>query len=246
MKKNFKWVLISLSFIILSIIIYTIHYFIFRDSHHIFIYMLGDIGFLPIEVLLVTLVFHKVIDDKTKNEKLKKLNVVIGVFFSEVGLEIIKIFTNKDKNLHILQNSLLIQTDWTNKNFKSSAKLIKDFHYNVDIERSCLNDMNVFLISKRNFLLKILENPILIEHETFTDLMMALFHLEEELSRREDILSLDENDYEHLVLDLVRVYKLLFYEWLMYMNHLREEYPFLYSFAIRTNPFDPDASAEIK
>jgi hypothetical protein len=43
-----------------------------------------------------------------------------------------------------------------------------------------------------------------------------------------------------------RSYILLISEWLDYMRHLKENYPYLFSFAMRTNPFDPDASPEIK
>jgi hypothetical protein len=35
-------------------------------------------------------------------------------------------------------------------------------------------------------------------------------------------------------------------EWLDYMKHLKDNYSFLFSLAVRTNPFDPQASAEIK
>jgi len=29
------------------------------------------------------------------------------------------------------------------------------------------------------------------------------------------------------------------------MEHLKNEYPYLFSLAIRTNPFDPEASVEV-
>ena len=35
-------------------------------------------------------------------------------------------------------------------------------------------------------------------------------------------------------------------EWIAYMRHLKSDYPYLYSLAVRTNPFDPNASAEVK
>jgi len=39
---------------------------------------------------------------------------------------------------------------------------------------------------------------------------------------------------------------LLLVEWLSYMEHLQDDYPYLFSLAIRTNPFDQDASAAIR
>jgi hypothetical protein len=38
---------------------------------------------------------------------------------------------------------------------------------------------------------------------------------------------------------------LLVTEWLSYMRHLSDSYPYLFSLAMRTNPFDPQASPEV-
>lgn len=35
-------------------------------------------------------------------------------------------------------------------------------------------------------------------------------------------------------------------EWLAYMGHLRESYPYLFSLAARTNPFDRNASPIVR
>jgi hypothetical protein len=57
--KHLRWqVLLGLALVALSTLFYFIHFLIFRDAHHIFIYMVGDIAFVPVEVLLVTLIIH--------------------------------------------------------------------------------------------------------------------------------------------------------------------------------------------
>jgi hypothetical protein len=95
-------------------------------------------------------------------------------------------------------------------------------------------------------MIKLLENPILVEHETFSELLLSVFHVEEELSGRKDVLHLSKPDSDHIALDMKRAYRLLFFEWLYYMEHLKTQYPYLFSFAMRTNPFDPNATVEIK
>ena len=89
MKRVFSWqILLGLSLIALSSLGYFIHYFIFRDTHHIFIYLIGDIAFVFLEVLLVTLILHQLLRYREKKAMLNKLNMVIGAFFSEVGGEL--------------------------------------------------------------------------------------------------------------------------------------------------------------
>jgi hypothetical protein len=53
---------------------------------------------------------------------------------------------------------------------------------------------------------------------------------------------LPASDYGHLSGDIKRVYGLLIAEWLAYMKHLKDKYPYLFSLAVRTNPFDAAAS----
>ncbi len=88
--KHTRWqILLGLSLVALSLLFYSLHYVIFKDLHHIFIYLLGDIAFVPIEVLLVTMIIHKLLEEKEKKARLEKLNMVIETFFSEAGTKIL-------------------------------------------------------------------------------------------------------------------------------------------------------------
>ena len=66
------------------------------------------------------------------------------------------------------------------------------------------------------------------------------------LAHRTDLSCLSAADQEHLAGDVQRSYVLLIKEWLAYMSHLRANYPYLYHLALRTNPFDPLATPEIR
>ena len=101
-------------------------------------------------------------------------------------------------------------------------------------------------MKKRDFLLRLLENPTLLEHEAFTDLLRAVFHLTEELQSRQSGIELPPNDYMHLAGDIKRVYSLLVQQWLDYMKYLKVNYPYLFSLAMRTNPFDQEASPVVQ
>ena len=94
---------------------------------------------------------------------------------------------------------------------------------------------------EKTYMLSLLGNQALLEHETFTDLLWAVTHVTEELHARGDFEQPAAPDRAHLAGDLRRAYSLLGVEWLDYMRHLRDQYPFLFSLAVRTNPLDPDA-----
>ncbi len=85
----------------------------------------------------------------------------------------------------------------------------------------------------------------LLEHESFTKLVRAIFHLRDELMHRERLAELPDTDRRHLAGDMERVYSLLARHWLMHMGYLKNNYPYLPSLAVRINPFDSGVSAVI-
>lgn len=243
MKKILNWqVLLGIFLLALSSVFYLVHYAVFRDSHHIFIYLLGDIAFVPIEVLLVTLIIHRLLNEREKRDMLKKMNMVVGVFFSEVGTALLKSLSAFDSQPDKIGARLVVASNWSEQEFSMVEKYIKNYDCKIEINRGDIKGLRDFLIGERRFLLALLQNPNLLEHETFTDILWAVTHLTEELSHRKDLRTLPNADYEHLAGDVKRAYILLIEEWLAYMKHLKESYPYLFSLAVRTNPFDSAAS----
>ncbi|MFH1547828.1 MAG: hypothetical protein ABID32_00735 [Candidatus Omnitrophota bacterium] len=246
MKKPSWEIVLGIVLIISSVVLYFAHFLIFKDAHHIFIYLLGDIAFIPMDVLIVTLIIHKVLVGREKHQIMEKMNMVIGAFFSEVGSELLEYLVEFDGNLAKIRNNLIIGKEWTNKDFLDAKKKFKNYDYIIDKKRGDLQKLLAFLKDRRVFLLRLLENPILLEHQGFTNLLWAVFHFSDELTHRKDIKNLPDSDYEHLMGDIKRVYVLLIEEWLDYMKHLQKKYPYLFSLALRTNPFDSDADVVIK
>ena len=61
MKKTILCTALAAALLTLSALFYWMHFLLFHDAHHIFIYLVGDIAFVPIEVLLVTLILHRLV-----------------------------------------------------------------------------------------------------------------------------------------------------------------------------------------
>jgi hypothetical protein len=172
--------------------------------------------------------------------------MVIGAFFSEVGTQLLKYFSVLDPRIEEIRKELIEIKDYFEIDFTSLNKRLKDYDYKIKSNVKVLEDLQIFLSGKKDFLLGLLENPNLLEHESFTDLLWSVFHLTEELIYRANIKHLPETDYEHLASDIKRAYTLLVFEWLSYLKHLKDDYPYLLSLMVRTNPFDPDASPIVK
>jgi hypothetical protein len=247
MKKQKYWQLqLGLILLVLSFVFYDFHYYLFHDLHHILIYLIGDIAFLPIEVLIVTLIIHQLLNKHEKNIRLEKLNMVIGTFFSEVGTSLLTYFSDLDPGLATIKSHLVVKEQWDTIQFADCCTKLTNHNYEIDTNKIALETLKNFLQEKRDFLLRLLENPNLLEHESFTELLRAVFHLTEELAHRKKIKHLSLADNEHIAKDIKRVYGMLVIQWLHYMQHLKQNFPYLFSLAMRTNPFDETASPEIK
>ncbi|OEC86796.1 MULTISPECIES: hypothetical protein [Methanobacterium] len=252
-KYMSNWrVRLGIALIIMAAILYITNFLLFRDLHDTLFYLDIDLAFIPIEALIIVLVLEWIIGEREKRNLLQKMNMVIGSFFSEVGTELLAGISEFDSKTEKIRKKLIMTDEWTKKDFLEASNRIQNYNFHVYIGENnpdsihYFQELKAFLVKNREFMLRLLANPNLLEHDSFTDLLWAVFHLTEELENRTDLTNLPKADYQHLAGDTERAYSLLVYEWLQYMEHLMENYPYLFSLAIRTNPFNPDATVEIQ
>ncbi|MCJ7605971.1 MAG: hypothetical protein MUO19_08080 [Dehalococcoidales bacterium] len=246
MKGYRLYLLLGAVFIAASALIYYIHYLIFQDAHHIFIYLVGDLGFLPLEVFLVVFVIERILTRREKQAVLYKLNMVIGAFFSEIGNYLLADLLKYIRNHEEISRHLNIRADWTPRDFKAADEFANYLKIEVDMDKVDLDGLKTYLHDKRLYLLTLLENPSLLEHDRFTDLLWSTTHLLEELEARDSFKDVPEGDLAHLAIDIQRMYDNLTSEWLDYAQHLKSAYPFLFSLLLRTHPFQDKPSAVVK
>jgi hypothetical protein len=247
MNEDTRWkIFAGIGLVILSLALFTAHYLIFQDAHHLFIFFIGDIAFIPIEVLIVTLIIDQMLESREKQRRLEKLNMVIGTFFSTVGTPLLAQLARGDTSIGSVKQRLVIGADWRIEMFQEVKECLNNYTCRVGFTQIDTQALREFLVSKEDFLLRLVENPMVFEHESFTDLIFALNHLTEEMKARDDLSALPTSDVNHLTTDITRVYSQLMLEWLKYMEYLKMHYPYLFSLAMRRNPFDASASVIVK
>lgn len=238
MISNRNWlILFALSLCCSSFLLFLLHYIIFHDIHHILIYTIHDLAFLPLEVLLVTLILHQMLEYRAMKNKLNKLNMVIGVFFSEIGTPLLRYFSEHDRDHTEKITFFSSMKTWDTPQYQKKQKEIMSLPCSVTITCTELIPLRNLLVMKEELLVRMLENPVLLEHESFTDVLQAVFHLTEELKHRGECTNLPESDVDHVSGDINRAYSMMIPVWLSYLGYLKIHYPYLHSLAVRTNPF---------
>jgi hypothetical protein len=244
--NGFRWiVLLTVALIMASASVYSLQVMIFHRTEDTLFYLFQDLAFLPINALLVVIILEKLLKWHEKQSRLKKMNIVIGVFFSEIGIKLLSMFVGFEKAGQEILSELRIGERWSDSEFENAKKNIKNFKFVLDAMQGNLHELHDIFVQNQSLILTLMENPNLLEHESFTNMLLAVSHLRDELAIRRNLTTLSPKDALHISVDMQRAYSALVSEWLGYMNHLKKEYPYLYSLAVRTNPFNPEVRPEI-
>lgn len=227
--KNLKDNLLVPSILIcLSIIMFLVHYEIFGQLENTIYYSFMSLCFIPINILAVTLVFEKLVERRARLERVSKLNMLVGLFFSDIGFILLKLIVAGDRKIKSLGLDF--------NDLKLCRDKLNDHNHQLDFEKIDYTQLKDLVISGRDILSSLVSNENILEHETFADLLMSLMHLRDEIIFMEHK-ELTQDDWIHIKGDLIRVYKNLTFQWINYLAHLKLFYPYQYSGAIKFNPF---------
>ncbi|MBJ6750478.1 hypothetical protein [Geomonas anaerohicana] len=239
-KDRIVWLLL-----LVSLILYLADYFLFPRAEEIGFGFMSNVAFLPVYVLFVTLMIERVLKEREREAMIKKLNMVIGIFFSEVGSPLLRDLHDFYPDGEELSKKLRVTVRWREEDYRAAREFLKDHEIRPDSRSGDLVALRTFLSERKGVMLSLMENPNLLEHDSFTDLLWAVFHLIEELQARRALTGLPASDMDHLSGDIKRAHTYLLMEWLSYMAHLQKDYPYLFSLAVRMNPMNPEAHAEV-
>ena len=194
-------------------------------------------------MFLVATVFERLIHRREEAARAERMQLIIGAFFHEVGTDLVKSLAAN--YAHAVRPEHRMSDTWTKADFDHLRNTLKEIIPRLRISAAGLLQLRDFLFTKREYLLNLMANDNLMESERFSQLLLAIFHLFEELDLRKDLQNLMPSDLEHLSEDIRRVYLLLNEQWIDYLFHLKQNAPYLFSLAVRTNPFDPEARVEV-
>ena len=157
--------------------------------------------------------------------------MLVGIFFTEVGGKLMHLIIDSDKDA---KNYITNFEDLNN-----IKKCLNEYDYKVDMNNIDLCSIKNILLENNNLFVTLISNENVFQHQIFTDLLMSVVHLRDEIifMEKDDNLELNIN---HLENDVIRVYKNISIQWISYLEYLNKSYPFLYNNAIRVNPFEFD------
>jgi hypothetical protein len=248
MNSRRSEVLVLAGLLAAGIALYALRWIVFSTSefhNEMWRFLIGDVAFLFLQVAIVTLLIDRMLRVREKRAMLQKLNMVIGAFFSEVGTELLGRLAVADSGIAEIRDRLVPTAKWAAADYAQARTALESHSAKIDLSACDLDELKTMLAREKPFLLGLLGNQALLEHESFTELLWAVTHLAEELEARHTFNDLPAPDRIHLAGDVKRAYSQLTGQWLEYVRHLQVAYPYLFSLAVRTNPLDPQAVVNV-
>ncbi|MDM8534789.1 hypothetical protein QUF55_08840, partial [Clostridiaceae bacterium HSG29] len=181
-KEHLK---LGVALILTSLLLYVIHFYIFHDMEHLTIFLVSDIAFVPLEVFLVSLILERMIKKHEEERATKKLHMLVGMFYQEVGDKLLRMFVKADEGIKLNDIWISVDTTWTKENYKELEKLIKSHSHIINIDKIDLKELYKMLSFKRSLIINFLTNPILLEKDYFSNELSSILHILTELEYRD-------------------------------------------------------------
>lgn len=220
-----------------SALLYAIHYLIFRDLHHLAIFGLHELAFVPLEVILVTLGLDQLVEKTHREEARSKVSIIETLYFNESGGTMLRYLTSFDPDAARLRELLQVTEDWHSSDFRQAIRQLKSYPFLLDLDRIDFFGLHYHLSQRHEYYRSMLENPALTQSEAFTEMIMKIYLLWEELDGRTNLYQLPEKDRNYLAELLHEIYRELTEYWLDNVYNHSIHNRFRLHRAVESNPF---------
>lgn len=220
-KKNAIIISVLLT---ISACIYGLQILIFKDVRNTEFYIFQDMAFIPISIAITTVVVGELLDINTKRDSRHKTRMLTSTFFSDIGFELMSMLalvSNIDEEvLRKINNDNLSESEKIN--------VIKSSTFTINADMGIYNIISDVIIASKTDILILSSNPMLYDHECFSDLLWELLHLMDEFRLRGDYVKMTPDDLTQFNDDFALVLELLLINWVVNAKYLKETYPNFY------------------
>lgn len=230
-------VLISVTMTSIAIALYVSHYIIFGEIRATISGLILSLAYVPIGVIFNVLILDRIFKKSNEIRLERRINIIIGSFFHEIGNDLINYIVAGDENIDLLRYLCDATIDWNDKNFKELAEIIKEYECKIEIDKIDLESLKVILGSKEDFILDLIINSNLDEYEGFGEMLMRILHVRDEFDSLFIDGSINQQDKLHMTIDICKAYKSLLVFRVDYIKNLKEYYPLMFVKLMKNSPF---------
>lgn len=227
-RKAKELIIIALALVAVSVVMYFGYWLIYGDLKYMVRYVFLHLSFLPIHALVLGLIIERLVTFREKRERQHKLNLFLGIFFRQMGVDFLLHLLRLLKNRQEFDELITVQQNWTKRQFSHARQEIDGFQPRVQATADDIIGLMELLKSREEEIMSMTRNPLLMEFERLHTTLMSLFHLIEEMHFRQPLHRLTADEVKHLGRDAGKSLRQLAKLWLRYLEHLKITHPSLF------------------
>ncbi len=231
-KKYFNKLAIAVGLLILSGVMFLAFWLYTGELTYISKYFYLHLAFLPVHALVLGLILDELIQMREKIERRKRLNMFLGIFFRQMGIDIMLALMMLLENRDEFDERLLVDRAWNARRFAKARRELAGFKPRLRPDAAMLGGLLETLASRENEIITMTRNPLMLEFESLHYCLLSLFHLIEESHFRGPTGQLRPEVLRHLSQDAGKALIRLAGLWLAYLEHLKDEHPVLFGFQV--------------
>lgn len=223
--------------IIIAIVIYTTHYIIFGELKSTVSGLVLSLAYVPIGLIFNIFVFDKIFKKSKEIRLERRMNMVIGSFFHEIGNSLMNSIVAGDENIDLLNYLCDATINWGRKDFKRLSELVEDYECKINIDKIELEKLRIVIENKEDFILDLIINSNLDDYEGFNEMLMRILHIRDEFDNLFIDGYLNPQDKVNMSADICNAYKALLGFRVNYIENLKEYYPSMFIKLMKNSPF---------
>lgn len=224
--------ILALALMLLSGLTYFAAWLLFNDAGYIKKQVIYHLAFLPIHALVISLILEEMISYREKRSRRRRLNIFLGLFFRQMGLEVYVLMIGLMENYDELDDMITVQPGWNHRQFKAARDSLRRLKLRPKADANALRYLLDGLLKREENIMEMIRNPNLWEFEGLYRTLVALFHLIEEAHYRGEVDKMGEGVLRHMAEDVCAAAILLTGLWLEYLEFLKSQHPVLFGFQV--------------
>lgn len=233
--KNRKYlykITIAVGLVAISAILFAEYWIYTGDLAYISNYFYLHFAFLPIHALVISLILDELIVHREKKARRKRLNMFLGIFFRQMGMDIMLQMLLLVKKPGELEEMMLVDKDWKARHFRRARMQVANLRLQMNPDREQLARLLAMLAEREQEIIAMTRNPLMLEFESLYRCLLSMFHLIEETHFRGQVVDMSDGVLNHLAQDAGKALILLGGLWLSYLEYLKGEHPVLFGFQV--------------
>jgi hypothetical protein len=131
-----------------SLLLYLVDFVFLRDWRSLWASALTNLAFLPISVIVITLIIDRLLSVRDRSVRLERLNMLISAFFSHLGTGLLTMLAARDGKCGYLLDHFGTAEAWEGRHLRETKQHLSGHSYELSVNADDFSATSGLLFSE--------------------------------------------------------------------------------------------------